>query len=212
RELNQLWGRARPAVAGQRFDFVVITGDLTQRAAPSEYVKLKRFLEAEIEPLVRTTGPWVNVQAPVKTRVVIVPGNHDVDWDAAGFDTLPGATAGSELAEQWFADGQWRPTPQPYRVKTGRFGHTSAFEIRPERYHERFVAVQAFLSEYYAGQLVYPHRPFALLDARGTGTGDWQAHVFPKVHIAFLAFNSCYRNDRYWHGAHIHEDAIIEAR
>jgi 3',5'-cyclic AMP phosphodiesterase CpdA len=206
RELNQLWGRARPAVAGQRFDFVVVSGDLTQRAAPSEYAKLKRFLEAEIEPLV------IGDRAAVKSRVVIVPGNHDVDWNAEVFDTLALANARSDLAEQWFSDGQWRPATQPYRIKTGMFGHTSAFEIRAERYHERFVAVQSFLTDYYAGQLVYPHRPFALLDARGTGTGDWQAHVFPDLHVALLGFNSCYRNDRYWHGAQIHEDAITEAR
>src|SRR6185295_4807488 len=189
-----------------RFDFVVVSGDLTQRAAPSEYAKLKRFLEAEIEPLV------IGDRAAVKTRVVIVPGNHDVDWNAEVFDTLALANARSDLAEQWFADGLWRPSTQPYRIKTGGFGHTTAFEIRAERYHERFVAVQSFLSEYYAGQLVYPHRPFSLLDARGTGTGDWQAHVFPELHVAVLGFNSCYRNDRYWHGAQIHEDAITEAR
>lgn len=205
RELNQLWGRARPAVAGQRFDFVVISGDLTQRAAPTEYAKLKRFLEAEIEPLV------VGDRAAVKTRVVIVPGNHDVDWTAEVFETLALANARSELAEQWFADGLWRPETQPFRVKTGHFGHTSAFEIRADRYHERFAAVQAFLNDYYAGQLGHPHRPFALVDPRG-GTGDWQAHVFPDLHVALLGFNSCYRNDRYWHGAQIHEDAITEAR
>jgi len=206
RELNQLWGRARPAMAGQRFDFVVITGDLTQRAAPTEYAKLKRFLEAEIEPLV--TGD----RATVKTRVVIIPGNHDVDWTADVFETLALANAKAELAEQWFADGQWRPETQPYRVKTGHFGHTSAFEIRAGRYHERFAPVHAFLTDYYSGQLVYPHRPFALIDPSGTGTGDWQAHVFPELHVALLGFNSCFRNDRYWHGAEIHEDAITEAR
>jgi calcineurin-like phosphoesterase family protein len=206
RELNQLWGRARPAMAGQRFDFVVISGDLTQRAASTEYAKLKRFLEAEIEPLV------IGDRATVKTRVVIIPGNHDIDWTAEVFDTLALSNAKSELAQQWFADGQWRPETQPYRLKTGDFGHTSAFAIRDDHYHERFAPVQAFLTDYYAGQLVAPHRPFALLDARGTGTGDWQAHVFPEVHLAILAFNSCYRNDRYWHGAQIHEDAITEAR
>jgi len=206
RELNQLWGRARPAMAGQRFDFVVISGDLTQRAAPGEYAKLKRFLEAEIEPLV--TGD----RETVKTRVVIIPGNHDVDWSADVLETLALANAPSDLARQWFADGQWRPETQPFRVKLGDFGHPSAFQIRGERYHERFAAVQAFLTEYYAGQLVAPHRPFALLEPRGTGTGDWQAHVFPELHVALLGFNSCYRNDRYWHGAQIHEDAITEAR
>jgi hypothetical protein len=193
-------------MAGQRFDFVVITGDLTQRAAAAEYAKLKRFLEAEIEPLV------LGDRATVKTRIVIVPGNHDIDWTAEVFDTLALANAKADLARQWFADGQWRPETQPYRLKTGDFGHTSAFEIRADRYHERFGAIQAFLTDYYAGQLVYPHRPFALLDPRGTGTGDWQAHVFPDAHVAILAFNSCYRNDRYWHGAQIHEDAITEAR
>jgi 3',5'-cyclic AMP phosphodiesterase CpdA len=206
RELNQLWGRARPAVAGQRFDFVVISGDLTQRAAPVEYAKLKRFLEAEIEPLV------VGDRAAVKTRIVIIPGNHDVDWSAEVFETLAIANAQYDLAKQWFADGQWRPETQPYRVKIGNFGATSAFQIRADRYHERFAAVQSFLTDYYSGQLVHPHRPFSLLDARGTGTGDWQAHVFPEMHVALLAFNSCYRNDRYWHGAQIHEDAITEAR
>lgn len=206
RELNQLWGRARPAVAGQRFDFVVITGDLTQRAASIEYAKLKRFLEAEIEPLV--TGD----RATVKTRVVIIPGNHDVDWSADVFETLALANAKSDLAEQWFADGQWRPETQPYRVKLGNLGHTSAFAIRADRYHERFAPIHAFLTDYYSGQLVYPHRPFVLADPRGTGSGDWQAHVFPDLHVALLGFNSCYRNDRYWHGAQIHEDAITEAR
>jgi len=206
RELNQLWGRARPAVAGQRFDFVVISGDLTQRASPVEYAKLKRFLEAEIEPLV------VGDRATVKTRVVIIPGNHDVDWTADVFDTLALANANVDLARQWFADGQWRPETQPYRVKVGHFGHASAFQLRTDRYHERFAAVQAFLTEYYGDQLSYPHRPFALLDPRGTGTGDWQAHVFPDLHVALLGFNSSYRNDRYWHGAQIHEDAITEAR
>jgi hypothetical protein len=206
RELNQLWGRARPAVAGQRFDFVVISGDLTQRAGPTEYAKLKRFLEAEIEPLV------VGDKVAVKSRVVITPGNHDVDWTAEVFDTLALANAKSELSQQWFADGQLRPETQPYRVKIGAFGHASAFELRADRYHERFTAVQAFLSDYYGGQLSYPHRPFALTDSRGTGTGDWQAHVFPELHVALLGFSSCYRNDRYWHGAQIHEDAITEAR
>ncbi|HET7502868.1 MAG TPA: metallophosphoesterase [Kofleriaceae bacterium] len=206
RELNQLWGRARPAMAGQRFDFVVLSGDLTQRAAPAEYAKLKRFLEAEIEPLV------LGDRATVKTRVVIVPGNHDVDWSADVFDTLALANARSDVAQMWFADGQWRPETQPYRVKTGAFGHTSAFQIRADHYHERFAAVQAFLSDYYGDQLVHPHRPFGLIDPLGTGSGDWQAHVFPELHVAILGFNSCYRNDRYWHGAQIHEDAITEAR
>lgn len=193
-------------MAGQRFDFVVISGDLTQRAAPAEYAKLKRFLEAEIEPLV------IGDRAQVKTRVVIIPGNHDIDWSAEVFDTLALADAKSDLAQRWFADGQWRPETRPYRVKTGNFGHTSAFEIRADAYHLRFAPVQAFLTDYYAGQLVGAHRPFALLDPRGTGTGDWQAHVFPEAHVALLGFNSCYRNDRYWHGAQIHEDAITEAR
>jgi Calcineurin-like phosphoesterase len=206
RELNQLWGRARKALTGQRFDFVVISGDLTQRAEPSEYARLKRFLEADIEPLVQGD------RATVKARVVIVPGNHDVDWSADVFHTLALANARHDLTEKWFTDGQRRPETQPFRVKVGPLGHASAFEIRADHYHERFAAVQAFLTEYYAGQLVPPHRPFALLDAHGSGTGDWQAHVFPELHVALLGFNSCYRNDRYWHGAQIHEDAITQAR
>ena len=120
RELNQLWGRARPAIAGQRFDFVVLSGDLTQRAEPSEYTKLKRFLEAEIEPLI------LGERASAKCRVVITPGNHDVDWSVDVFDTLALANARADHAEQWFREGQWKPETQPYRVRLG------PFETRPE--------------------------------------------------------------------------------
>lgn len=206
KELSQLWGRALPAIRGQRFDFVVISGDLTQRASATEYAGLKRFLEAEIEPLVNAGDD------PVKPRIVIIPGNHDVDWSAEVFDTLALADAQIEKAKQWFADGQWRPETTPYRVKIGNLGHTSAFQIRGDRYHERFKSVQDFLDDYYAGSLTAPHRPFNLLDPRGNGSGDWQAHVFPDLHVALVGFNSCYRNDRYWHGAQIHETAITEAR
>ena len=204
RELNQLWGRARPAIAGQRFDFVVLSGDLTQRAEPSEYTKLKRFLEAEIEPLI------LGERASAKCRVVITPGNHDVDWSVDVFDTLALANARADHAEQWFREGQWKPETQPYRVRLGPLGHASAFQIRADRYHERFAAVNAFLIDYYGGKLTGHHRPFDLINP--TGSGDWQAHVFPEQHVALIGFSSCYRNDRYWHGAQIHEDAITQAR
>jgi small GTP-binding protein len=51
-------------------DYLVISGDLTERALPEEFEQARRFVSALIEKL-RLTAQ----------RCIIVPGNHDLSWD-----------------------------------------------------------------------------------------------------------------------------------
>src|SRR5688572_20344774 len=55
------------------FDFVIVSGDLTQRGSVAEYDELGAFAEKRLLDLVLDHD---------RTRVVFVPGNHDVDWAA----------------------------------------------------------------------------------------------------------------------------------
>ena len=48
----------------EAFDVVAVSGDLTQRARRVEFVRAREFLDA----------------AKAKSRVIAVPGNHDVTW------------------------------------------------------------------------------------------------------------------------------------
>ncbi|HEY4243466.1 MAG TPA: metallophosphoesterase [Kofleriaceae bacterium] len=205
RSLDELWLVAERAIRGQRFDFVVISGDLTQRADPSEYDRLHEFLERRIEPLVR-----VSDGESVKPRIIMVPGNHDVSWSAPIFEPLPFADVPPESVAPWLRAAQWQAETGNYRVHVGALGHPSLFRIIDSKYAQRFAAVDAFFKGYYGSALAAPHHRFDLLDP--TGLGDWSAHVFPKERIAFLGFNSCHRNDRFWHGAYIHHRAVRAAK
>jgi GTPase SAR1 family protein/predicted phosphodiesterase len=53
-----------------RLDYLVISGDITQRAAPQEFEKAHRFVSLLIDQFGLTAE-----------RCIVVPGNHDLDWD-----------------------------------------------------------------------------------------------------------------------------------
>ena len=51
-------------------DYLVISGDLTKRASPQEFEKAREFVSSLIERFGLTSE-----------RCILVPGNHDLDWD-----------------------------------------------------------------------------------------------------------------------------------
>jgi serine/threonine protein kinase/nucleoside phosphorylase len=54
----------------ERLDYLVISGDITYRAAPQEFEKAREFVSALIARFELTPE-----------RCILVPGNHDLDWD-----------------------------------------------------------------------------------------------------------------------------------
>jgi small GTP-binding protein len=53
----------------RRLDYLVLSGDLTDRAAPDEFEAAYAFLDAVVKQFGLDPG-----------RIVVVPGNHDVSW------------------------------------------------------------------------------------------------------------------------------------
>jgi small GTP-binding protein len=53
-----------------RLDYLVISGDITNRAAPQEFENARKLVSALIERFGLTSE-----------RCILVPGNHDLDWD-----------------------------------------------------------------------------------------------------------------------------------
>ena len=54
----------------ERLDYLVISGDITSRAAPQEFEKAREFVSELIARFGLTSE-----------RCILVPGNHDLDWD-----------------------------------------------------------------------------------------------------------------------------------
>jgi predicted phosphodiesterase len=59
-------------------DYLVVSGDLTNRASVEEFERVYRFLSALISRLNMTAA-----------RCVIVPGNHDLSWDHEVYEWRP---------------------------------------------------------------------------------------------------------------------------
>jgi 3',5'-cyclic AMP phosphodiesterase CpdA len=70
-------------IATSRFDVVVVSGDLSQRARPGEFQAARQFLR----------------DAERVSRTIVVPGNHDVKWWRAPLGVGSRASAFSNYAK-----------------------------------------------------------------------------------------------------------------
>ena len=204
--LETVWGGPGAVLSteGAQFDFVVVSGDLSQHAGEAEYVNLLRFANDHLVPLVHPKE---------RERVIFVPGNHDVDWEAdVGRKVLLQEHLAAEKTldgRRFLADLQRAPDRADVRYTISAKGELEVVKIDPERYQDRFRHVQQFLNRFYERSLGFPHRPFDLTSSKDSD--HWSAHVFPDQAVAFYGFSSCHRNDRYWHGATISRLAINRA-
>ena len=207
--LDDVWmhpAQALSTLHSSPFDFVVVSGDLTQRGTPGEYDELLKFAETRLVSIV-TGGD--------RARVVFVPGNHDVDWSTEIGDPVRLAGLRSahdfEAIEQEMQRLKRSPDLSELRIDVGRYGHLDLVKLKASiDYNRRFANLQRFFDNFYGKTLGGRGRPFDLLDPNERE--HWSAHVFAEEKVAFFGFNSCHRNDRYWTGACISTRAVSSAR
>lgn len=201
------WAAPSNALGGRRFDAIVLSGDLTQRAGAGEYADLQSFLSARLLPLIDAP-----TDAERRRRLVAVPGNHDVEWGADIWEqrSLSELTRDDprRLAELLEAARRRPLDPDSHRVVETRYGHVELFRARPGRYAERLRNAQAFFDATYGVEVSPELSPFALT---ADPARHWSAHVLRDLGVAFYGFNSCVRNDRHWTGASIDAAAVQQA-
>lgn len=209
--LKSIWGGPQSALrklpeAEQRFDFIIVSGDLSETARPSEYDELLEFSQTTLLPHL--------VEPEDRRRLVFVPGNHDVDWSADLGAPLPiaamlesfGGPNELERALRGFRDD---PARSGIRQVVSKYGHVEWLRLDEQKQQNRFRNVQRFLDAFYGDALAGACRPFQLLSTREGE--DWSAHLFAEERIALVGFNSCFMNDRFWTGAAISRESIANA-
>jgi 3',5'-cyclic AMP phosphodiesterase CpdA len=185
----------------KEFDFVVVSGDLSQAAANHEYAAVERLIRNKLLPLLKVPDMW---------RIIMVPGNHDVDWDLE-FPEWDAArcSASGEIIDQEWRDLVRAPELSRLRVEIRR-DSARFFDIGvkqepgvAQHYFERFRNVQHFLDSIY-GTPPAGSKPFNLL----SDGDDWSLHLFEEEKVAFFGLNSCSRNDKCWTGASFGRSAL----
>jgi predicted phosphodiesterase len=204
RSLEEVWHGPAAVLVKHSFDFIVISGDLTLHAKQGEFDRLRSFLHEDLLQYLHKKDP---------VRIIMVPGNHDVDWaqDIGAPVSISRALERSDVLEKEIKEYQKRPELSDLRLILSRYGHLELFRIDPDRYPARLHAVQDFFDAFYDGALKRgANRPF---DLRSKDEGEhWSAHVFAEDRVAFYGFSSVGRNDRWWHGASLSPQAVYRAR
>jgi predicted MPP superfamily phosphohydrolase len=160
----------------KQLSYLVISGDIANRSTESEYEAAFDFLDK----LVKRYGLD-------PSRVVVVPGNHDLNWDLS--ESAYAFVPRSKLPD---------PLPQARYISAGNAG---ALICNDEEYRKRF----NYFSEHFYKK-VYG-KPFPV-------NYDNQAilHPCPQDKILFLTLNSSWEIDHeYRDRAGIHPNAIANA-
>lgn len=205
---DDVWDGPRAAIGDQRFDLIVVSGDLSQRAGDDEYAALFAFANETLLPMLRDGIK----EADRRRRVVFVPGNHDVDWKqpiGSVFSVTDRIDReGPEAVRASLRKARLHPELSDVREIVGPFGQSEFLTLDRDAYPKRFKSVQAFFDRFYRSTLKDPDHRFKLT---GAPSDQWSAHLFRDEGVAIYGFNSCHRNDRYWTGASFSSAAVNEA-
>jgi len=195
--LSEIWAPVEACLlAEDKFDFIVVSGDLSKSADPSEFTALAEFLSEEL--LKR------RLKESARARIILVPGNHDVLWSDAHFKSVLQGHDTVVAVESVKKD----PHLSNYRLQFTDVGTLQPWEINQVEYPKRLANVQEFMDDFYGTSLADKFsRKFTLL-APGN---EWSCHAFLDQSIAFVGLNSCDRNDKHWHGAGFNARALDAA-
>ncbi len=191
---------------------IVVSGDLIRGGRPEEiatqYKESRNFLE-------KMTGYFLNGD---KRRIVIVPGNHDVDWNVSksvmqSFPR-PALQINDEMTPEQKneAEGKFKKETDEYgrTMKLYRSGelpyHRWNWDMQElqfvrdvDAYNKRFEQFATFYKDFYGED--YPMNPkeqFKLFD-------------LPYDGFCFVGFNSCFQNDHINHSGQIAPQCVTRA-
>lgn len=177
-------------------DAIVVSGDVIQGVKlfePDFEKALATQYDVAHEFLVDLTERFLGGD---RTRVIIVPGNHDIDWNAAfkAMEAVPDDQVPANLPNALFEPNS------PYRWD---WKSRQLYRIKDEAaYQRRLAAFWGFFERFYTG---------AEGMLRVAPCSDANLYSLDEGRIAVAAFNSCVHNDCFsFHGA-IPADVVAQS-
>lgn len=196
---QKLWSALKLRLAN-KYDAIVLSGDITQQGTDTEYHAATKFIEGELLPLV----------SQQRRRVIIAPGNHDVSWKAP-FKEEAWPSPQTPLHDRAARLLRW-PDSETNRKPIIRVdadnstGKCRLLTITDNQYNERWAPFQNFLTSFYS--TTAPNdRPDIVINLLGDQS-PYSIHVFREEGVVFACLNSCAWNDRYNYASGFAIDAL----
>lgn len=158
---------------------IVVSGDLIRGGSTAE---IKKQYQEALDFLEDLTNFFLDGD---KSRIVIVPGNHDVDWNVSQsvMEDLPNTTEKEkELYKKAFDLFQKDKAADNYRWNWDKL-ILQKYE-KEDVYNERFKQFAEFYHSF------YQNRAYSLVP-----TEQYDIFDMSDIGLCFVGFNSCYLND-----------------
>lgn len=179
-------------------DIIIVSGDIIRgsiKADSSEEEVQDQYDEA-IDFLNELTK---QILGGNKKRIVIVPGNHDVDWK---FSKESMEKIDSDKVFDRKNNLKWEILKEALNqnsITRWSWKDLSFYRIKEiDKYNKRLEAFANFYTSFYEGQRNYsidPKRQYDIFD-------------YPEFNLTITAFNSCYNNDHLRLVGDIHPECI----
>lgn len=179
----------------KRPDILVVSGDIAQGAKICEDFKAQ--YEEALEFLVDLAQHLFDGD---RSKIILVPGNHDVDWSAS-------KASMKQVPEDRFIDkdGSIKREFLDYVTPSGRnlyrwsWPQRSFYKVEDHTaYNQRFSHFSDMYTSFYEGKRAYSHKP------------DDQFDIFdyPEFGLTFVGLNSCFCNDHLNRSGSINSDGL----
>lgn len=175
------------AVGVPKPKYVVVSGDLihggnTADEIREQYAETKAFLTRIVNEFLEHD----------KTRILIVPGNHDMSFPHSRNSMVSEADANKKQNLDLF----WKGHPEI----RWNWKELSFYKIsNVEEYKKRFDLFRNFYNDFYENERTYPDDPIS----------SAECYSFADDKVTFALFNSCKRLDHLNDTADIDDDAIV---
>lgn len=182
-------------------DIIVVSGDII-RGSTSTTGSESEIQHQYNEALNFLNELTTNFLGGDKNRIVIIPGNHDVDWKFSR-ESMTKIDNGSIFDDNKVVKQDiLRATLSQNSVTRWSWRDLSFYRINDtELYNKRLEAFSNFYETFYDGRRQYG------LEAKE----QFDIFDYPQYNIAITAFNSCYNNDHMRLVGDIHPDCIANA-
>lgn len=162
----------------QKPNIIVVSGDLIKGGTRDEIRKQYKEVKVFLEDLVNY---YLDGD---KSRIVIVPGNHDVDWNVSKKLMKPIPNCSPEEQENYIKMLNLFLLEKVHNIRWNWWDQKLYFFDNDIEYNSRFL----HFSEFY--EAFYGNKKYSLMPS-----GQYEIFDMPAYNICFVGFNSCYLND-----------------
>lgn len=144
----------------EQLDYLIITGDLTNRAKKKEFEKVLEFI-TKLKDAFKLGND----------RCIIMPGNHDLDWDKVVYDWKPARSANIS------------------KLKKGEYSEQGKIVLvrKADKYPARFDSFSKFL-----------YLPLMNENYPLSANEQCISFLCPEHRVQFLSMNSCWETDEFF--------------